>query len=255
MSAFADRLRQAVARRFFVALRRATHRMPSRLRAPQRGRVLVVAPHLDDEVIPCGGTLLLHARAGSTVHVAFTSDSGGPNPDPEARQRLRAARVHEAEQARGILGYASTESYDLPDGALVRHEAALRARLAETIRSFSPDQILCPFPGDGHADHQATALAVAGAAYDARFAGEVWAYELWTPLWPNVCVDISAVAADKERAIACYRSQLADRDYAAAILGLNRYRGLRHQVAYAEAYYVCPPLEFRHLAAELDRLR
>jgi LmbE family N-acetylglucosaminyl deacetylase len=249
-----DRLRRAVARRFLVALRRGTHRMPARLQKVQPGRVLVVAPHMDDEAIPCGGTLLLHAQAGSTVHVVFTTDSGGPSSDPTTRERLRRTRQAEAEAARRVLGYGSAESLDFPDGRLVQHEAAVAERLAAAMRAFGPSAVLCPFPADAHADHQATARAAGEAAAAAGFRGEVWAYEVWTALWPNVCIDITAVAAAKERAIACYASQTEDRDYGAAALGLNRFRGLRHQVSFAEAYYVCPPSEYRALTAQLDRL-
>jgi LmbE family N-acetylglucosaminyl deacetylase len=254
LSVLVDRLRRAVARRFFVALRRATHRLPSRLRTVAKERVLVIAPHMDDEAIPCGGTLVLHTRAGSTVHVLFTTDSSGLSSDPAARAHLRATRQREVKAAQAVLGYQSAESLDFPDGALVKHEPALRERLRAAIAQFAPTQILCPFPADSHGDHQATAVATAHAAAAANFGGEIWSYEVWTPLWPNACIDITSVAAEKERAIACYASQLDDRDYLSAVLGLNRYRGLRHQVPLAEAYYVCPTSEFRTLTAALDRL-
>ncbi|MEZ5964307.1 MAG: PIG-L family deacetylase [Planctomycetota bacterium] len=254
MSRFADRLRRTVARRFLVALRRATHRLPARLRALQKERVLVIAPHLDDEAIPCGGTLLLHAGLGSDAHVVFTTDSAGVSDEPTARQALRDLRRREAAAAKRILGYGSDEMYDFPDGRLVRHEDALRQRLVGSVRTFAPTQILCPFPADSHADHQATALATAHAVAAVGFSGEIWAYEVWTTLWPNVGVDISSVAADKQRAIACYASQLDDRDYVAAVMGLNRYRGLQHRVEFAEAYYVCSAREFGALAANLDRI-
>ena len=228
--------------------------MPSRLRSVQKERVLVIAPHMDDEAIPCGGTLLLHARAGSAVHVVFASDSSGGSADAEKRAQVRKARQAEVVAAKQILGYQTEEVIGLPDGQLVRHERALRERLTAAIAAFAPTQILCPFPADAHSDHQATALATGAAAHAAKFTGEVWAYEVWTTLWPNACVDISSVATDKERAIACYASQMQDRDYVSAILGLNRYRGLRHQVPLAEAYYACPLVEFLGLTAELDRL-
>lgn len=228
--------------------------MPSRLRAVGKQRVLVVAPHMDDEAIPCGGTLLLHAEVGSTVHVVFTTDSGGPSTDEATRATLRSTRRAEAAAAKRVLGYGSEEFYDFVDGTLVRHEHALCEQLTHSIRAFAPTEILCPFPADSHGDHQATALATGTAAVAAGFAGEVWAYEVWTPLWPNVSVDISAVAQGKERAIGCYASQLDDRDYIGAVIGLNRYRGLRHQVPLAEAYYACPPSEFRRFSAQLDRL-
>lgn len=247
-------LRRAVSRRFFVALKRATHRLPSDLRVPARGKVLVVAPHIDDEAIPCGGTLALHTTLGSSVHVAFLSDSGGPGADPLLRQRLGALRRDEAKAAQAILGYTSHEVFGLPDGSLVKHETELAARLRDTITAQRPDVILCPFPADSHGDHQAAALATSRAALQASFAGEIWAYEVWTTLWPNVCVDISKVAETKRRAIAAHVSQMQDRDYASAMLGLNRYRGLRHQVDFAEAFFVCNAREFAALTAQLDRL-
>lgn len=254
MPTFVDRLRTAIARRFFVALRRATHRMPRRLTRVGVERLLVAAPHLDDEAIPCGGTVLLHALAGGQVHVVFMTDSASQSPVPAVRENLRNVRRTEAAAARQVLGYHSAEHYDFPDGGLVQHEAALRARLVESIRLFEPTRILCPSPADAHADHQATALAVGLAAIEGGFAGELWAYEMWTPIWPNVVVDISAVAADKERAIASYVSQSNDRDYAGAALGLNRYRGLQHQIAYAEAFYSCRASRFCELASKLDCL-
>ncbi len=254
MPSLADRFRNAIARRFFVALRRATHRMPRRLEVIGNERVLVAAPHLDDEAIPCGGTILLHALAGGQVHVVFTTDSAGQSPLPDARDCLRSVRRAEAAAAKQVLGYQTSELYDFPDGGLVQHEEALRDRLAASIAEFQPTRILCPFPSDAHADHQATSLATALAAVDAGFEGDLWAYEMWTPIWPNVAIDISAVAADKERAIASYATQNYDRDYVGAAMGLARYRGLLHGVAYAEAFYACRASRFWELASQLDRI-
>lgn len=254
MPSLATRLRRAIARRFFVALRRATHRMPSELRTIAKSRVLVVAPHIDDEAIPCGGTLALHARAGSTVHVAFATDSAGPSSDPAARARLSGLRRGEAQAAQAILGYASAEILGFPDGRLTAHEPALAERLAAVVRAQRPDVILCPFPADSHGDHQAAALATSHAAVTAGFGGEIWAYEVWTTIWPNACVDITTVADVKQRAITAHASQMADRDYASAMLGLNRYRGLRHQVGLAEAFFATSAREFASLTATLDRV-
>lgn len=253
-SALVHRLRSALARRFLVGLRRATHRLPVRLEVPTASRVLVIAPHIDDETIGCGGTLLRHQALGSTVRVVFVSDSSAGVADAEVAARVAAARRAEMAQVTPAFGLESVVELGFPDGALVRHEAAIAARLAAQIDAFAPAQIFVPFPFDGHADHQACALA-AGAAMDlANWAGDVLAYEVWAALWPNLAIDIGSVAEEKARLIRLYASQMADRDYAAAILGLNRYRGLQHRIEFAETFHRCTPAQFRELTACLERL-
>lgn len=254
LARFSHQFRSALARRFLVGLRRATHRMPVRLEAPVAARVLVIAPHMDDESIACGGTLLLHRGLGSTVGVVFVSDSTAGIADAAVAAQVAALRRAEMARVRSALGLASVVELGFPDGALVRHEAEIGARLAEQIAAFAPDQIFVPFPFDGHADHQACALATAAAMQRAGWAGEVLAYEVWSALWPNLAVDIGTVADEKAALIRLYASQMADRDYAGAILGLNRYRGLQHRIAFAEAFHRCTPAQFRELTACLDRL-
>ena len=112
--------------------------------------------------------------------------------------------------------------------------------------------MLCPFPADGHADHQSTALALGLATGLAGWHGEVLGYEVWSTLWPNMAVDIGAVADEKARLIRMYVSEMGDRDYAAAVLGLNRYRGMQHRVESAEAFHRCDAVQFRALTACLD---
>jgi len=254
MPTLADRLRTALARRFLVNIKRASHRMPVQLEAPVTGRILVIAPHMDDEAIACGGTLLLHKALGSAVRVVFVSDSCSAVRDPAIADRVRALRRAEMLRAREVLAPDSIAEFDFPDGSLVRHEAAIAARLVDELATFAPTQVLCPFPVDGHADHQACALAFAAATAAAGWQGEVLAYEVWSPLWANVAFDIGTVAEAKRALIGLYASQMADRDYASAMLGLNRYRGLQHRVSFAEAFHRCTPAQFRRLSACLDRL-
>lgn len=247
-------IRRRTARRLLVALKRATHRLPSTLVAPGRARVLVIAPHADDEVIPCGGTLLRHRQMGNATRVVFVTDSSAGLADAHAAQRLRDIRVKESEQVARAMAFETVVRLDLPDGQLVRHESPLSERLVAQIREFQPDLIYCPFPGDGHADHQACALAVANATVALGWKGQIHAFEVWTTLWPNIMIDISDQAEEKQQLIGLYASQMADRDYAAGTLGLNRFRGLQHRVQYAEAFYACDAHEFHSLTHLLNQL-
>jgi len=246
-------LRAALARRFLIKLKRATHRAPAELIVPTARRVLVVAPHMDDEVIPCGGTLILLAEQGTQIHVIFATDSSAGLQSAEAAEALTTTRRAEAKQVARQIGFVSTE-LGFPDGQLHRHERALAKRLAQQLEQLQPDVIFCPFPADAHSDHMSCAAALAVAASEAKCGATIFAYEVWTPLWPNVAVDISRVAKRKEEAIRLYRSQIDDRDYAAAALGLNRFRGLPHSVAVAEAFLRASPAEFARLARLLDEI-
>ena len=252
MQTIANRLRSAFARRFLLSLRRATHRLPVQLETLRRQRVLVVAPHMDDEVIGCGGTLLLHRTLGSEVRVVFVSDSSGAVDDPRRAQTLRDIRHGEMMQVSDVLALGSVVELGFADGSLMNHEERIAAQLAEELRTFRPEQVLCPFPADGHADHQATAVAVGRATRLAGWQGEVLAYEVWSTLWPNMAIDIGGVADEKARLIRMYASEMGDRDYAAAVLGLNRYRGMQHRVELAEAFHRCDAVQFRALTACLE---
>ena len=74
------------ARRLLGRLHRVTHRMPVELRPVQPGRALIVAPHMDDEVIGPGGAVALHREAGGAIGV-----SGRERRDSGDRRRELSA--------------------------------------------------------------------------------------------------------------------------------------------------------------------
>ena len=240
------RVRQYGAVRLLRRLHRVGHRLPIRLRHPERARVLVVAPHMDDDVIGPGGTLALHRQRGSNINVVFCAAGATPEQD---RQRKSEAR-----DAAAFMGFERVDWLDFPEGALSPNEGRLAAKLAALIAELKPEQIFCPYVADHHRDHSAVALALAGALEETRWQGEVWCYEVWSPLWPNVAVDISTVVDTKRRAIELYTSQVAGLHYTEGTLGLNRYRALRVYVDYAEAFFVATPGEYIELSREMNRL-
>jgi len=228
-----DRILERTATRFLGRIHRITHRMPVKLHAIEKRRVLVVAPHPDDEVIAVGGNLALHRRLGSEVLTLFvTLDAPAP-----------IVRKDEAERAARLLGF-DHRFLSFPDGSISLHEPALARAIADAIQSFRPEVIYCPFPGDHHRDHQATSACTGVAVAETDYNGEVWCYEVWSCLWPNIGIDISSVVDTKREAINCYASQVAYVDYVEGALGLNRFRGLKLGVDYAEALFASDPRTF-----------
>jgi LmbE family N-acetylglucosaminyl deacetylase len=238
-----DRVLERTATRFLRRIHRITHRMPVRLRTVERQRVMVVAPHPDDEVIGIGGHLALHQRAGSEVLALYVT-LDAPASDGTIVRRGEAQRAAE------LLGFRH-RFLEFTDGAVSRNEDALGRAIADAIRDFRPDSIFTPFPGDHHRDHQSSSACTGAAIQRVGFDGEVCCYEVWTTLWPNICADISSVVDLKRQAVACYASQTAYYPYAEAALGLNRYRGLRLQVPYAEALLVSRANDFVGLCRTL----
>ncbi len=202
-------------------------------------RVLVMAPHADDEVIGCGGAICVHVRHGADVRIVIATDGAqgsrrlhepGLSDGERAslRDELVRQRRREAAQAAETLGAREPVFLDGPDGKLAP-TASLVGRLCELLDGWRPDMVYLPFVMDQHHDHwQTNRLLAAALPHCGDWAAslQVRGYEVWAPLVANRLVDISAVAALKRAALRAYGSQLADRDYERAVTGLNHYRAL-----------------------------
>ena len=211
---------------------------------PSNETVLVLAPHMDDEVIGCGGTLALHLAAGARVSVVFLTDGqrGSPAEGAEPPADIVATRKQEAQRALQELGISQVQYLGGEDGNLTAATAAtgtLAASLRATLESAAPDIVYLPFFLEEHPDHRAASALLAAAVKGTGLAFRCHAYEVWTPLFPNCLVDIDATIDAKRRALAHYQSQLAEADYLHTSLGLNAYRSsILHEGScrYAEAF-------------------
>ncbi len=200
------------------------------------GRLLVLAPHPDDEVIGCGGLVALHLREGRPVHVVVATDG--------AQAGDGAQREAESRTALALLGDATIEFLRFPDREL-ENAAELDARLAAVLRQQKPDLIAVPSPLEIHPDHIALSRAFCDliARDPSLFAdlavAHVAFYEVSAPIRPNALVDITAVAETKYTAIDAHASQAAIRNYTSYARGLNVWRAmtLPTEVAFAEAYW------------------
>ena len=188
-------------------------------------RVLVFAPHPDDEILGCGGTLALLARLGCPIRVVIVTDGAGAGGLPEG-----AATVRKEESRRGLkmIGIEDVVFLDEPDGAF-RATAAFDETIRALLSSFRPDTILMPSPLDYHRDHVALGLALLRlwqAEHGHGHASTALLYEVWAPLPANRIVDISDVLALKQAALAQHRTALEQMDYASTNQGLAHFRGL-----------------------------
>jgi N-acetylglucosamine malate deacetylase 1 len=218
--------------------------------------VMVLAPHMDDEIIGPGGAVALHMRAGSAVTFVFMTDGkagdrNAPPPHPTPEQAALTRRV-ESQAAAAIVGGKDLVFLDGPDGALHESTAMVDA-LADLLRQRRPAVIYAPALTDRHPDHWATnrILRVALERLESRQLDQtlIRGYEIWSPLPANRMADITSVAQIKQQAIAVFVSQTRYVDYSWTATGLNQYRSMVHMHGrgYAEGFLESTVPEFREL--------
>jgi LmbE family N-acetylglucosaminyl deacetylase len=216
---------------------------------PSNERIVVLAPHMDDEVIGCGGTLARHIACGSHVTVVFLTDGRGGGAASNAaagKASIATTRKHEAQLALAELGITQMVFLDAEDGRLSAEDGRLSANadLVDALRSAliaaRPDIVYLPFFLEEHPDHRAASALLSEAVSGAGMSFQCHGYEVWTPLFPNCLVRIDETVEAKRRAIGHYQSQLAEADYLHTALGLNAYRSSAladGECRYAEAFY------------------
>jgi LmbE family N-acetylglucosaminyl deacetylase len=201
--------------------------------------VLVIAPHPDDEVIGCGGTICEHSARGDRVVAVFLT-SGELGLKHIEREKAWQIREAEARKAARVLKLAAQEFLRLPDWIAGEKLKEGAARLIPILKREQPGLIYLPHPHEWHPDHRAawpmlkTALSKAGL----KKTPMLRSYEVWTPLASADDVqNITAVMPRKLRALRAHRSQLGEFDYVAAVKGLNQFRGaLAGKCRYAEVF-------------------
>jgi LmbE family N-acetylglucosaminyl deacetylase len=190
-------------------------------------RVLVVAPHPDDESLGCGGLVATLARNGAAFRFVFVTDGGASHRHSCSwpRPRLAARREVEATEALRRLGVGSEPRLflGLADAAMPwAHSSDWQSaadRVVALVRTFEPDLALLPWRRDPHCDHRASwtlARSAIGSAGRHPIVLEyaIWLEELGSPDdYPRreeaeaIQFDVSHVISQKRAAIAAHATQ------------------------------------------------
>ena len=218
-------------------------------------RVLVVAPHADDEVLGVGGTIARYAAEGHDVVVAILTGHGEQGPHPLGPKETWDVVRSEAKQAHRILGVRETVFEEIPavgvaDQALWK----LNKTTMDVMRAVGPDVVYVPFLYDVHKDHRelthSFSVTWRPCTETGRNVREVFAYEtvsethwnlpyLEPGFFPNHWVDINGYLHKKLEALECFNSQMRpfpDARSLEAVEALARWRGSQMSLGAAEAF-------------------
>ncbi len=212
-------------------------------------KVLVIAPHPDDEILGCGGTMAKLASQGHEVSVCIVTKGMPPLFDPAFIEQGRS----ECRKADALLGVKETFFLDLPAVMLEtvpRH--VFNQKLADAISRVQPEEVYIPHRGDMQIDHQMVvdaAMVALRPKYE-HVVQRIYAYETLSETgWnlpnvqnefiPTVYVDIRGQLEAKLHAMGIFQSQLGQFPAArsiGALEALARYRGATVGVPAAEAF-------------------
>lgn len=213
-------------------------------------KVLVIAPHPDDEVLGVGATMHRLAGEGHDVTVAIVTKGWEPLFPADQVEQVRA----EAVAANAALGVNDVRFMDLPVTrlhALPEHE--LNAAFDQLVLDVQPEWVFLPFPGDRHEDHRQTfdaALVALRPVASRAFVRRILCYETvsethWSaahvePAFePQIWMDVTGHLEAKLTAMQKYVSQVRpapDARSLDAIRSLATWRGSVVGYAAAEVF-------------------
>jgi len=214
-------------------------------------RVLIIAPHMDDEALGCGGTIAKHVEGGDEVHVCFIAHRvyGHKFDKKKNEEEIRCAL-----NAKKILGYKEAKFLGLSDERLDAAIQDIIIPLEKYVENVHPEIVYINHGGDINQDHRAVFRA--GMVVLRTFAGQtvkqVLSYEVPSTteqsqsiagqiFTPNYYVNITKYLNKKINAIKAYKTE--SRQYphprsATAIRTLAMKRGTEIGFKAAEAFMI-----------------
>lgn len=209
---------------------------PKPLKINNTDKILILAPHADDESIGCGGLLLKYAK--QCVVVCLTDGRlGDPNMPMNELMRIRK------EEFIGAMNFSKVKDFqflNLQDGNLINEFDKFSKIDFENF-----DFIFIPNILDQHPDHKAVGIHLAKLLKSKKIKSKICMYEVWNALaLPNSYIDISDITEKKKEMVSLYQSQTKHIDYQNRILSLNNYRGMSVGAEFAEVYSCVSATEF-----------
>ena len=210
-------------------------------------KILVIAPHPDDEVLGCGGTIKKHTFAGDTVFLCI----GTKAYTPDWSEEFLRERPKEIERANQVLGIAKTYFLDFPTVKVdTIPQKEVNDALAKIVKEVAPEIVYLPHGGDLNRDHRIffEAGLVASRPLPGNPVKKILSYEslhatawggIGKPFVPNFYINITEELTVKLAAMQCYGSELQESPHPRSLKGIEvlaQKRGMEAGMMYAEAF-------------------
>jgi LmbE family N-acetylglucosaminyl deacetylase len=181
--------------------------------SPQRGPLIVAAPHPDDEVLGAGGLIQSWAADAQSVTILSVTDGEAADPQRQGLDLIRRKELRNAMRALTTL-HVTIKRVAIPDGKVGDHANRLRNALADHVTANAT--LIAPYELDGHPDHEIVGRVCVDVARAARVPlarYPVWTWHHTDPTavkslrWVRFSLTAAAQRA-KAHALQCFESQL-----------------------------------------------
>ena len=216
--------------------------------------ILVIAPHADDEILGCGGSISKHIANGENVFILILTNAN--IGDNKIFSKKYIQKLHnESKKSHKFLNIKETFYFNFPAPSLhlyPNHKIA--NSIDKIIKKIKPYFLYLPFPGDMHLDHYFSyrASMVAARSQNNSSLENILCYEVpseteCSPVAnnvffkPNYFNDITNHIDNKIKSMEFYKSQLFKNPHPRSIdsiKNLSKYRGSTINVKHAEAFVV-----------------
>jgi N-acetylglucosamine malate deacetylase 1 len=212
-------------------------------------KVLVIAPHPDDETLGCGGTLFRHKHNNDQLFWLIVTNI---SEDNGWRRDVVIKREKEINSVSKKYGFVKKYNLEFPTTSLNTNSTVkLIDKISDIYREIQPNIIYMPFINDVHTDHQIIAQSLQSTIKWFRypFIKRVLMYE--TPsetefnfvqgriFKPNAFVDISKYLDIKVEIMKVYESEIGKHPFPRSeknIRALATFRGSQSGFNAAEAF-------------------
>lgn len=156
-------------------------------------KILVFSPHVDDETIGLGATLLKHREMHNQKALVYLTDGGGSTSNL-SREEVKNERKKEGEKVKDIYGFGEVYFLDEIDGTLDSEKQGLIGKIVNILDKEQPTIVYTPFLIDGHRDHVETTRAVTKALniWKKDF-DRIYMYEVNCPIEPMLVNSLSVM--------------------------------------------------------------
>lgn len=214
-------------------------------------KILVIAPHMDDEVLGLGGTIARYVEQKYHVTVCFVANRAYGH---QYLDKLIDEEKRSALKAKNILGYQEAVFLGLPDEGLDARLIDVIVPLEEVLWKVRPDIVFLNHGADNNQDHRAVFQAgmVACRVISKFKVKKILCYEVPSstdqvaPLQensflPNYYVNVDRYLRKKQKSLSCYGRELKEFPHPRSKKGVEIYarkRGMEIGFSAAEAFMV-----------------